>query len=85
MRSSPKESKDVGAQRRRRAASEGEDGWWVEVRGTAAPSETRERRMRVSPTWATTIVAVVDGCQKGVGVGVEISATEAVEPPLKGP
>ena len=26
----------------------------------------------------------MDGCQKGVGVGVETSAMEAVEPPLKG-
>ena len=26
----------------------------------------------------------VEGCQKGVGVGVETSAMDAVEPPLKG-
>jgi len=26
----------------------------------------------------------VEGCQKGVGVGVEMRAMEAVEPPLKG-
>lgn len=50
MRSSPKESvtKDAAC-RRRRAASEGEEGWCVVVKGTARPSEVRERRMRVSP------------------------------------
>jgi len=26
----------------------------------------------------------VEGCQNGVGVGVEIKAMDAVEPPLKG-
>ena len=83
-RSSPKESKEEMAHLRRRLASGGEDGWWVEVRGTAAPSLTRERRMRVSPTWAMAREKVVEGCQKGVGVGVEIKAMEAVEPPRKG-
>ena len=84
MRSSPKESKEVGAQRRRRDDSVGEEGWCVLVKGTARPSEVCERRMRVSPQWAIAIVQVVAGCQKGVGVGVEMSATEAVEPPRKG-
>lgn len=84
-RSSPKESvtKEV-AKRRRRAASEGADGWWFVVRGMAAPSETRERRMRVSPQWAVMRVEGEEGCQKGVGVGVDIRATEQVEPPRKG-
>lgn len=85
MRSSPKESvTKLAAQRRRRDASLGEEGWWFVVRGIARPSETRERRMRVSPQWAVTRVEGVEGCQNGVGVGVEIRAIEAVEPPLKG-
>ena len=53
------------------------------VRGTALPSLTRQRRILVSPQWAVTIVAGEAGFQKGVGVGVEISAIEAVEPPWK--
>ena len=85
MRSSPKESvMKEAAWRRRRAASVGDDGWWFVVRGTARPSEVRERRIRVSPQWAVRSVEGVEGCQKGVGVGVEMRATEAVEPPLKG-
>ena len=85
IRSSPNESvmKDAAC-RRRRAASDGEDGWWVVVRGTARPSEVRERRTRVSPQWAVRSVDGVEGCQNGVGVGVEIRATDAVEPPLNG-
>lgn len=39
--------------------------------------------MRVSPTCAVISVDGLAGCQKGVGVGVEMSAIEAVEPPLK--
>lgn len=38
---------------------------------------------RVSPTWAVMRVEGDAGCQKGVGVGVEIKAIEAVEPPRK--
>lgn len=48
------------------------------------PSRVRERRMRVSPQWAVKSVEGVEGCQNGVGDGVEMRATEAVEPPLKG-
>ena len=59
-------------------------GWWFVVRGTAAPLETRDRRIRVSPQWAVTRVEGVEGCQKGVGVGVLMRAAEQVEPPLKG-
>ena len=84
-RSSPKESvTKEAAKRRRREASEGVEGWWFVVRGMGAPSETRERRMRVSPQWAVRSVEGVEGCQKGVGVGVDIRAMEQVEPPLKG-
>jgi len=53
MRSSPKESvTKEAAQRRSRSLSEGEEGWWFVVSGTAFPSLTRESRMRVSPQWA---------------------------------
>ena len=84
MRSSPKESvTKVAAKRRRREASTGVEGWWFVVRGIALPSLTRQRRMRVSPQWAVIIVAGEAGFQKGVGVGVEIRAMEAVEPPWK--
>ena len=84
-RSSPKESvtKEV-AKRRRREASLGVEGWWSVVRGRAEPFVTRERRMRVSPQWAVRRVEGVEGCQKGVGDGVEIRAMEQVEPPWKG-
>ena len=37
----------------------------------------------MSPTWAVRSEQGVEGCQKGVGVGVEIRATEQVEPPRK--
>ena len=37
----------------------------------------------MSPTCAATSVEGVAGCQNGVGVGVEMSAIEAVLPPLK--
>lgn len=37
----------------------------------------------MSPQWAVTRVEAEDGCQKGVGFGVEIRAIEQVEPPLK--
>lgn len=50
----------------------------------ARPSDVRQRRMRVSPQWAVRRVEGEEGCQKGVGVGVEMRATEQVEPPLKG-
>lgn len=84
MRSSPKESvTKVAAKRRRRVASTGVEGWWFVVSGTALPSATRQRRILVSPQWAVTIVAGDAGFQKGVGVGVEIKAMEAVEPPWK--
>ena len=82
MRSSPKESvTNVAAYRRRRVPSIGELGWWSVVTGTARPVAVLQRRMRVSPTCATTRVDGEAGCQKGVGVGVEMSAIEAVEPP----
>ena len=69
-RSSPKESvTKLAAKRRRREASLGVEGWWSVVRGCAAPSLTRERRMRVSPQWAVRSVEGVEGCQNGVGVG----------------
>ena len=85
-RSSPKESviMEPAAKRRRRDDSRGLEAWWLVVSATGAPSDTRERRMRVSPTWAVVRVAVVEGCQNGVGVGVEMRAMEAVEPPRKG-
>jgi len=84
-RDSPKESvTKEAAKRRRRAASEGISGWWLVVRGTAVPSETRLRRMRVSPQWTVRRVQGVDGFQKGVGVGVLMRAREQVEPPRKG-
>lgn len=53
------------------------------VSGTALPSEVRHRRMRVSPTWAANKVEGDAGFQNGIGVGVDINATEAVDPPLK--
>ena len=53
MRSSPNESVTNEVPHfRRRSLSEGEEGWWSVVSGTAAPSETLERMMRVSPQWA---------------------------------
>ena len=54
------------------------------VNGTATPSEERQSRMRVSPQWAVSRVEGEEGCQNGVGVGVEMRAMEQVEPPLKG-
>jgi len=84
-RDSPKESVTKEAAKRcRRAASAGVSGWWFVVRGTAWPSATRDRRMRVSPQWAVRRVQGVEGCQKGVGVGVLMRAMEQVEPPRKG-
>jgi hypothetical protein len=50
----------------------------------ARPSDVRQRRMRVSPQCAVRRVEGEEGCQNGVGVGVEIRATEQVDPPLKG-
>jgi hypothetical protein len=38
--------------------------------------------MRVSPTWAIRRVEGEAGFQKGVAVGVEMSAVDAVDPPL---
>lgn len=38
----------------------------------------------MSPQWAVMRVEGEDGCQKGVGLGVEMRAMEQVEPPLKG-
>jgi hypothetical protein len=66
-----------------KTASTGVEGWWFVVRGTGWPSLTLQRRIRVSPQWAVTIVAGDAGFQKGVGVGVEMRAIDAVEPPWK--
>ena len=52
--------------------------------GMAAPEATEDRRMRVSPIWAVSSVKGEEGCQNGVGVGVDMRAREAVEPPKKG-
>lgn len=60
----------------------GEDGWWFVVRGVAIPVSVEQSNIRVSPTWEINIEHGVAGCQKGVGVGVEIMATLHVLPPL---